>query len=164
MAAGMFRFIAGVCRTMIIANTGGALMLLVVFLLGGFILPKRSIPNWWVWANWVSPLTYAFHAMSVNEMYAPRWMHNGTSSDKTTTLGLSVLKNFDVYANENWYWIGVGALAVFTVFYNVLFTISLMYLSPMGKKQAIITEEDANELENEGDVNEPRLGKWQCKE
>lgn len=42
MAAGMFRFIAGTCRTMIIANTGGALMLLVVFLLGGFIIPKRE--------------------------------------------------------------------------------------------------------------------------
>jgi len=42
MAAGMFRVISGVCRTMIIANTGGALMLLLVFLLGGFILPKRE--------------------------------------------------------------------------------------------------------------------------
>ena len=39
-AAGIFRLIAGVCRTMIIANTGGALTLLLVFLLGGFILPK----------------------------------------------------------------------------------------------------------------------------
>lgn len=40
MAAGIFRVIAGLCRTMIIANTGGALTLLLVFLLGGFILPK----------------------------------------------------------------------------------------------------------------------------
>lgn len=40
MAAGVFRLIAGICRTMIMANTGGALMLLLVFLLGGFILPK----------------------------------------------------------------------------------------------------------------------------
>lgn len=40
MAAGLFRFIAGVCRTMIIANTGGTLMLLLVFMLGGFILPR----------------------------------------------------------------------------------------------------------------------------
>ncbi|KAK9938206.1 hypothetical protein M0R45_014959 [Rubus argutus] len=30
MAAGLFRLIAGVCRTMIIANTGGTLTLLVV--------------------------------------------------------------------------------------------------------------------------------------
>lgn len=40
MAAGIFRLIAAVCRTMIIANTGGALTLLLVFLLGGFIVPK----------------------------------------------------------------------------------------------------------------------------
>lgn len=40
MAAALFRFIAGVCRTMIIANTGGALGLLLVFMLGGFIVPK----------------------------------------------------------------------------------------------------------------------------
>ena len=40
MAAGLFRLIAGICRTMIIANTGGALSLLLVFLLGGFMVPK----------------------------------------------------------------------------------------------------------------------------
>jgi hypothetical protein len=40
MAAGIFRLTAAVCRTMIIANTGGALTLLLVFLLGGFILPR----------------------------------------------------------------------------------------------------------------------------
>lgn len=80
-----------------------------------------------------------------------------SSSDNTTTLGLAVMKNFDVYANPNWYWIGAGALAAFTVFYNVLFTLSLMYLTPLGKKQAILSEEDASEMENEGDVNEPRL-------
>lgn len=40
MAAGLFRLIAGVCRTMIIANTGGVLILLLIFLLGGFIIPK----------------------------------------------------------------------------------------------------------------------------
>lgn len=43
MAAGIFRFIAGVCKTMIIANTGGALMLLLVFMLGGFILPRGQL-------------------------------------------------------------------------------------------------------------------------
>ncbi|KAH1052160.1 hypothetical protein GLYMA_08G201300v4 [Glycine max] len=158
MAAGMFRVISGVCRTMIIANTGGALMLLLVFLLGGFILPKREIPDWWVWAYWVSPLTYGFNALSVNEMLAPRWMHPQTSSDKNTTLGLSVLRNFDVYAKKDWYWIGAAALLGFTVLYNVLFTLALMYLNPLGKKQAIISEEDASEMESGGDTNEePRL-------
>ncbi|QCE02316.1 ATP-binding cassette [Vigna unguiculata] len=158
MAAGMFRVISGVCRTMIIANTGGALMLLLIFLLGGFILPKREIPDWWVWAYWVSPLTYAFNSLAVNEMFAPRWMHPQTSSDGSTTLGLSVLRNFDVFAKEEWYWIGAAALFAFTIFYNVLFTLALMYLNPLGKKQAIISEEDASEMEIGGDTNEePRL-------
>ncbi|XP_027336297.1 ABC transporter G family member 36-like [Abrus precatorius] len=158
MAAGMFRVISGVCRTMIIANTGGALMLLLVFLLGGFILPKREIPDWWVWAYWVSPLSYAFNALSVNEMLAPRWMHPQTSSDKTTTLGLSILRNFDAYSSKGWYWIGAAALLGFTILYNVLFTLALMYFNPLGKKQAIISEEDASEMEAGGDLNEePRL-------
>ncbi|KAL8224639.1 hypothetical protein R6Q59_000269 [Mikania micrantha] len=95
MAAGIFRVIAGVCRTMIIANTGGALTLLLVFLLGGFILPKGKIPNWWEWAYWVSPITYAFNAITVNEMYSDRWMRKN-ASDNVTKLGVQVLKNFDV--------------------------------------------------------------------
>ncbi|XP_057431805.1 ABC transporter G family member 36-like [Lotus japonicus] len=164
MAAGMFRVISGVCRTMIIANTGGALMLLLVFLLGGFLLPKREIPDWWVWAYWVSPLSYAFNALTVNEMLAPRWMHPQSSSDKTTTLGLKVLSNFDVYDSKGWFWIGSAALVGWIILYNVLFTLALMYLNPLEKKQAIISEEDASEMELEGDTNEqPRLVRPQSK-
>jgi len=79
MAASLFRLIASVCRTMMIANTGGALTLLLVFLLGGFLLPKGEIPDWWGWAYWVSPLTYAFNGLVVNEMFAPRWMNKMVS-------------------------------------------------------------------------------------
>lgn len=40
MAFGMFRLIGGICRSMTIANTGGALIVLVGYLLGGFTIPK----------------------------------------------------------------------------------------------------------------------------
>lgn len=43
MAAGVFRLIAGICRSMIIANTGGSLILLLIFLLGGFIIPRGNL-------------------------------------------------------------------------------------------------------------------------
>lgn len=79
MAAALFRLIASVCRTMMIANTGGALTLLLVFLLGGFLLPRSEIPEWWRWAYWISPLTYAFNGLTVNEMFAPRWMNRRVS-------------------------------------------------------------------------------------
>ncbi|KAK6153626.1 hypothetical protein DH2020_013265 [Rehmannia glutinosa] len=158
MAAGMFRLIAGICRTMIIANTGGALTLLLVFLLGGFILPKGQIPDWWGWGYWVSPLTYAYNAIAVNEMLAPRWM-NKLASDNRTRLGVAILNNFSVFPEKKWYWIGVGALVGFTLLFNVLFTFALMYLSPLGKPQAIISKEQAREMEtNHEEMDDaPRL-------
>ncbi|XAR67679.1 Xenobiotic-transporting ATPase [Bertholletia excelsa] len=157
MAAGIFRLIAGVCRTMIIANTGGSLTLLLVFMLGGFILPKGHIPKWWEWGYWVSPMSYSFNSLAVNEMLAPRWMNKFTP-DNTTSLGLAVLKNFDVFPDKNWYWIGAAALLGFAVLFNVLFTFALMYLNPLGKPQAIISKEEASEMEATQDTKEaPRL-------
>ncbi|KAL4340272.1 hypothetical protein GQ457_08G013760 [Hibiscus cannabinus] len=158
MAAGLFRLIAGLCRTMVIANTGGALTLLLVFLLGGFIVPKREIPNWLEWAYWISPLSYGYNAFTVNEIFAPRWM-NKPASDNATQLGVQLLRIFDVPNDENWYWIGAGALFGFAVLFNILFTIALAYLNPLGKPQAVISEETAEELEAnyEGTEGEPRL-------
>lgn len=42
MALGLFRMLGAVARDMIIANTFGSAALMVIFLLGGFILPKRK--------------------------------------------------------------------------------------------------------------------------
>lgn len=158
MAAGLFRLIAGICRTMILANTGGALTLLLVFLLGGFILPENKIPDWWGWGYWLSPLTYGYNAIAVNEMFSPRWM-NKVASDNTTRLGVAILRNFDIFQEKNWYWIGVAALVGFTILFNVLFTFTLMYLNPLGKPQAIISKEQAREMEigHEETDDAPRL-------
>ena len=40
MALGLFRMMASISRDMILANTFGTAALLIVFLLGGFIIPK----------------------------------------------------------------------------------------------------------------------------
>ncbi|MCO5579434.1 hypothetical protein L7F22_033289 [Adiantum nelumboides] len=56
-----------------LANTGGSIVLLLVFMLGGFIIPKGKIPHWWIWGYWISPLEYAETAATVNEFLAPRW-------------------------------------------------------------------------------------------
>lgn len=40
MALGLFRSIASISRDIIIANTFGSAGLLIVFVLGGFIVPK----------------------------------------------------------------------------------------------------------------------------
>lgn len=153
MAAGLFRVIAGVCRTMIIAQTGGSLVILLLFLLGGFILPRDQIKNWLKWGYWSSPMSYAFNAMSVNEMLAPRWM-NKNATDGVTPLGVQVLKNFSVFPENRWYWIGAGALVGFIILFNIAYTLALMYLNPLGKHQAIISKEEASEIHNDDEESE----------
>lgn len=40
-----------------------------------FVIVTGEIPKWWIWGYWISPLTYGFNAIAVNEMFAPRWMN-----------------------------------------------------------------------------------------
>ncbi|KAL4583820.1 hypothetical protein LXL04_008404 [Taraxacum kok-saghyz] len=157
VAGGLFRLIAGLCRTMNNANAGGTLVLLLVFFLGGIIIPKTQIPDPWEWGYWVSPLSYGFNAFAVNEFLAPRWM-NKMSSDNVTSLGIAILQNMDIPTQTSWFWIGTASLLGFAVLFNVLFTFVLMYLDSPGKTQAIISKEAASEIENQQDTDlQPRL-------
>ncbi|KAK9054719.1 hypothetical protein SSX86_025798 [Deinandra increscens subsp. villosa] len=158
VGGGYFRFIAGICRTMNIANTGGTLALLVIFLLGGFIIPRTEILSWWQWGYWVSPLSYGFKAFAVNEFFAPRWM-NKMSTDNVTRLGVAILRNVDIPTKESWFWIGIATLASFAVLFNILFTFALMYLDPLGKPQAIISKEAAIGMEAQKGYTEKELEK-----
>lgn len=154
MAAGLFRATAGLCRTMIISNTGGALSVLIMFVLGGFILPRDSIPKWWIWGYWISPLTYGYNALAVNELLAPRWMNKLAPDGRR--LGVAVLENANVFPEQKWYWIGAAALLGFAILFNVLFTLALMFLDPSGKPQAVVSEETAQEMEdNLDETKEP---------
>ncbi|KAH9288622.1 hypothetical protein KI387_032739, partial [Taxus chinensis] len=97
MSSSLFRFLAGLCRTMTVANSGGALSLFFITMFGGFIIPKDSIPKWWIWGYWCSPVLYAQNSLVLNEMLDPRWnkhgaviseerlaKQQGTGSDKIT--------------------------------------------------------------------------------
>ncbi|XP_071741164.1 ABC transporter G family member 35-like [Rutidosis leptorrhynchoides] len=134
MAGGLFRLIAGVCRTMNMSNVGGSLVLVLMFLLGGFIRPAAQIPNVLEWATWLSPLSYGFKAFAINEFFASRWM-NKMSSNNGTRLGIEILEELDIPTQENWFWIGVAALIGFTILFNILFTLALMYADRMEMKR-----------------------------
>ncbi|KAG8075521.1 hypothetical protein GUJ93_ZPchr0006g42509 [Zizania palustris] len=156
MAGGLFRATAGLCRSMIIAQTGGALVLLIFFVLGGFLLPKAFIPKWWIWGYWISPLTYGYNALAVNEFYAPRWMNKFVIDNNGVPkrLGRVMLEGANIFADKNWFWIGAAGLLGFTIFFNVLFTLSLVYLNPLSKPQAVISEETAKEVEGNEDARQ----------
>ncbi|XP_058111919.1 ABC transporter G family member 31-like isoform X2 [Magnolia sinica] len=141
MSLPLFRLMASLGRNMIVANTFGSFALLVVMVLGGFIISRDSIPNWWIWGYWLSPLMYTQNAVSVNEFLGHSW-DKKASNYTNVSLGETVLKARGLFTEGYWYWIGVGALFGYTVIFNMLLTFSLTWLNPLGKKQAVMSKEE----------------------
>ncbi|TMX00544.1 hypothetical protein EJD97_000623 [Solanum chilense] len=136
MGMGLFRSIASLSRDIVIATTYGSAALLITFSLGGFLLPKEMIKPWWIWAFWVSPLSYGQRAISVNEFTATRWMEKTTSGN--VTLGYAVLQSHSIPTSDYWYWLGVGVILLYALLFNIILTVALAFLNPLKKSQAII--------------------------
>lgn len=148
MALGLFRMMAALARDMIIANTFGSASLLVLFLLGGFIIPKEMIKKWWVWGFWVSPLTYGQRAISVNEFTAERWMKKSLLGD--TMIGNNILSMHGLSTDKNWYWLGVGVLILYSLLFNLIVTLCLAYLNPIKKAQTVILQDAPEDDQGDG--------------
>ncbi|KAF9612831.1 hypothetical protein IFM89_004241 [Coptis chinensis] len=149
MSTSLFRLMASLGRTMIIANTFGSFAMLVVMALGGFVISRDSIPRWWIWGYWFSPLMYAQNAVSVNEFHGHSWdKKDGVQSN--VSLGEALLKARSLFVESYWYWIGIGALFSYTILFNVLCTLFLTYLNPLGKPQAVVSKEELKERDRGG--------------
>eukprot|EP00253_Pinus_taeda_P036215 PITA_36215 len=131
----LFRLIAAVARNIIIANTVGAFVLLITFVLGGFIISRDDIKGWWIWGYWLSPLSYAQNAVAVNEFLATRWQKPNYE------IGVKLLKSGGFFTESYWYWISLAAVVGFVIILNILFTLALHYLDPLGKPQAIVADD-----------------------
>ncbi|KAL5583156.1 hypothetical protein UlMin_015598 [Ulmus minor] len=141
MALSLFRFIAAAGRTAVVANTLGTFTLLMVFVLGGFIVSKDDIKPWMIWGYYVSPMMYGQNAIAINEFLDDRWSTPIKGSSQPT-IGKTLLKERGLFVDQNWYWIGVGALFGFSLLFNILFIAALTFLNPIGDSKAVVTDED----------------------
>ncbi|XP_056168815.1 pleiotropic drug resistance protein 3-like isoform X3 [Syzygium oleosum] len=132
----MCRTIAAVFRTVVAATTFGSLMLLLMFLFGGFIIPRPSLPLWLRWGFWISPMTYAEIGISLNEFLGPRW---NRFSKGNTTIGREVLIIHGLNFNGYFYWISLGALLGFTFLFDLGFILALTYFKAPKVSRAIIS-------------------------
>ncbi|CAK8539982.1 unnamed protein product [Lathyrus sativus] len=73
MSLSLFRFVAAVGRTLVVANSLGTLTLQVVFVLRGFIIAKDDIKPWMIWGYYISPIMYGQNAIAINEFLDKRW-------------------------------------------------------------------------------------------
>ncbi|XP_074366352.1 pleiotropic drug resistance protein 2-like isoform X2 [Apium graveolens] len=148
MALGLFRFIAALGRTQVVANTLGTFTLLLVFVLGGFIIAKDDLQPWMKWAYYLSPMSYGQNAIVINEFLDPRW--NTFISDPLypdTTAGKVLLEARGMFVEDHWYWLCVIALFAFSLFFNLCFVGALTFLNPLGETKSIASE-DSDETDN----------------
>ncbi|OVA06530.1 ABC transporter-like [Macleaya cordata] len=147
MASGLFRIVAGIGRDMIVANTIASFALLILLAFSGFILSRENVKKWWIWGYWVSPLMYGQNAIAANEFLGKSW--NKVLPGFKEPLGVAVLKSRGLFAEPYWYWIGVGALFGYVLLFNLFFTLALTYLNPLGKPQAVISEDSLSKQNGE---------------
>ncbi|XP_020579208.1 ABC transporter G family member 42-like isoform X1 [Phalaenopsis equestris] len=147
MAAGLLRMVAGITRHPTAANTYGSIFSLFLIGIGGIVIPKALMPKWCRIGYWISPLTYSFNAIAINEMLSPRWMDKFAPDGRR--LGLAVLENINALTDKSWYWRSVVILLGYSVLFNVLFTLSLQYLNPLSKQNPVVSEEPEVEVKDE---------------
>ncbi|KAK7356955.1 hypothetical protein VNO80_16236 [Phaseolus coccineus] len=142
MGISLFRFIAALGRTLVVANTFGFFVLLLIYVLGGFIIAKDNLESWMKWGYYVSPMMYGQNAIAINEFLDPRW--SAPNMDRRIpgrTVGEALLKVRSMYTEEYWYWICIGALLGFSLLFNICFIIALTFLNPYRESKSIVLEE-----------------------
>ncbi|CAI9273161.1 unnamed protein product [Lactuca saligna] len=142
-ASSLYRFMAAIGRTQVIANSLGTFMLLVVFVLGGFIVAKDDIEPWIIWGYYISPMMYGQNALAINEFLDDRWStSNPDPRINETTVGKVLLKSRGMFTTDYMYWVCVIALFGFSLLFNLLFVLALTYLNPLGDSTTIVPTED----------------------
>ncbi|CAL5000759.1 unnamed protein product [Urochloa decumbens] len=107
MSMGLYRFLAAIGRTQVMANMLGTAALIAIYILGGFVISKDDLQPWLRWGYWTSPFTYAQNAIALNEFHDKRWATEFYYAD-ANTIGEAILKIRGLLTEWHWYWICVA--------------------------------------------------------
>ncbi|CAI5997964.1 unnamed protein product, partial [Closterium sp. NIES-65] len=114
-ASALYRAMGAIFRSTTLINTLGNFILVLLFLLSGFLITKDDIHTVWVWVYWISPLTYCQNAFSANEFLAPRWDVPSDPPSLNTAMGIQVLTARNLWTEGYWVWAGAAVGVAFTL-------------------------------------------------
>nr|CAD1840726.1 unnamed protein product [Ananas comosus var. bracteatus] len=149
MSLSLYRFLATLGRTQVMANMLGTATLIAIFIFGGFVISKDDLRPWIRWGYWTSPFTYAQNAVAMNEFLDQRWNTKFQyGSFISTTLGKVVLQSRGLVTDWHWFWICFIVLLGFSAVFNILSIFALEFLNPPYKHQVTIEAKDEKQMEH----------------
>ncbi|KAK9804995.1 hypothetical protein WJX73_009787 [Symbiochloris irregularis] len=119
LASTLFRTIAAITRSLVLAYPLAWLIFLTILLLGGFILNKRDVHVWDIGGYWSLPMSWIQNGLAINELTAPRWKRPDPGNPNQL-LGDALLKSFDFRHSRLWIWLAFAFVIAWVVFLNLL--------------------------------------------
>uniref|UniRef100_H3H672 ABC transporter domain-containing protein n=1 Tax=Phytophthora ramorum TaxID=164328 RepID=H3H672_PHYRM len=135
LAMGMwFFFLSAVCPNGNIASPVSQVSILVMVIFAGFIVTAGTIPDWLIWLHWISPMSWALRALSINQYRAASsnvCVYGGVdycAEYNGLTMGEYYLQMFDIQTDTAWVGYGVIYAVVVYVVFMVLSFFALEYI------------------------------------
>ncbi|EGC30069.1 ABC transporter AbcG5 [Dictyostelium purpureum] len=149
---------AAVSPTIEIANVFASVVLSVWLLFSGFTAPKNTIGGWWIWLYYISPYTWIFQGLSINEFTDTTYSCKPTEllpprSDPLLNLpypegyggnqvcqftsGEQIINAFGIDNPDYFKWVVLGILSGYIVFFYVVCFLALKYLNFEDKKSKL---------------------------
>jgi len=135
------QFTAVISPTGEIANTIVGVSLSIFSLFAGFIIPKSTIPWYWIWLHYISFFSYPLQALSINEMDGNHLFScpNNLGAVVVQSTGYVycpissgsayINTQYDMHNTMLYYWIDVGILISYYVFFLVVTYLGIRYIS-----------------------------------
>ncbi|KAF7050978.1 hypothetical protein CFC21_059267 [Triticum aestivum] len=155
MSMGLYRFLAAIGRTQVMSNMLSVVILIAIYIFGGFVISKDNLQPWLQWGYWASPFTYAQNAVALNEFLDERWATE-LYYENAKTVGVAILKIRGLLTEWHWYWISVIILFGFSIVFNILTISALEFMNSPHNHQVKINATKINmEYKNQkvGNVN-----------
>ncbi|EEC66693.1 hypothetical protein OsI_33011 [Oryza sativa Indica Group] len=106
--------------------------------------------------NWILRIPYSF-------IEAVVWscvVYYTVSVSGNMTVGTNILISHSLPTDDHWFWIGVGVLLAYSIFFNIMFTLALAFLNPLRKPQSMVPSDagDGRDVHINTDSNKNTIG------
>eukprot|EP00899_Mesostigma_viride_P004321 jgi/Mesvir1/13890/Mv25093-RA.1 len=124
------RLLAMLCKSLELAQVVSAFSLVYILFSAGFIAPKNSVLDGWLWLYWSNPGRYYFQGMSINEFADQNWCADEPMPARCplapnpvtgASSGQAALALFDITTDSNlWRWMDLLIVFGFWVLFVAL--------------------------------------------